>query len=99
METRGTEIVTCPNNTMETRGTEIVTCPNNTMETRGTEIVTCPNFRLQLTPKFIAFKGPSQRRQVLAQGLITFEPADYVDVFKDRGVTSVVQPPALNPKP
>jgi hypothetical protein len=66
------------------------------METRGTQTVTCPNFRAQLTPKFIAFKGPSQHRQVLAQGLITFEPADYVEIFKDRGVTSVVKARALN---
>ena len=51
---------------------------------------------MQLAPKFIAFKGPSQHRQVLAQGLITFEPADYVEIFKERGVTSVVKPRARN---
>mmetsp|Transcript_1249 Transcript_1249/g.2436 ORF Transcript_1249/g.2436 Transcript_1249/m.2436 type:complete len:408 (+) Transcript_1249:285-1508(+) len=42
-------------------------------------------------PKFLAFKGPSARRQKLGPGVYSFTPKDYVQVFKEKGVTGVVR--------
>jgi len=41
--------------------------------------------------KFVAFKGPSSTRERIAPGVFTFTPKDYVDVFKDKGVSCVVR--------
>eukprot|EP00960_Hanusia_phi_P049121 759374-Hanusia_phi.AAC.3 len=41
--------------------------------------------------KFIAFKGPSAKREKIAPGVYTFTPKDYIEVFKDKGVTAVVR--------
>ncbi len=45
----------------------------------------------EICPKFIAFKGPSGRRERLAPGFYTFQPTHYVSVFRERGVTAVVR--------
>lgn len=45
----------------------------------------------EVCPKFIAFKGPSGRRQLLSPGLYSLQPKHYFEVFKDRGVTAVVR--------
>eukprot|EP00293_Proteomonas_sulcata_P005833 CAMPEP_0184322088 /NCGR_PEP_ID=MMETSP1049-20130417/122785_1 /TAXON_ID=77928 /ORGANISM="Proteomonas sulcata, Strain CCMP704" /LENGTH=323 /DNA_ID=CAMNT_0026643111 /DNA_START=52 /DNA_END=1023 /DNA_ORIENTATION=- len=41
--------------------------------------------------KFIAFKGPTGRRQRLTQGLFSHTPRDYVEVFRHHGVTAIVR--------
>ncbi len=41
--------------------------------------------------KFVAFKGPSSVRQRIAPGVFTFTAKDYVEVFKDKGVSCVVR--------
>mmetsp|Transcript_67917 Transcript_67917/g.167728 ORF Transcript_67917/g.167728 Transcript_67917/m.167728 type:complete len:523 (+) Transcript_67917:322-1890(+) len=43
----------------------------------------------QLCPKFIAFKGPSAKRELIAPGFYTFQPHDYFEVFKERNVTAI----------
>lgn len=45
----------------------------------------------QINPKFIAFKGPSGEREEIAPGVFTFQPEDYIDIFRERGVTSIVR--------
>jgi len=39
----------------------------------------------------VAFKGPSAIRERMAPGVFTFTAKDYVDVFKDKGVSCVVR--------
>ena len=41
--------------------------------------------------KFIAFKGPAASREPIVPGMPAFVPEDYVEVFKDKGVTCVVR--------
>lgn len=41
--------------------------------------------------KFVAFKGPSMTRERIAPGVFTFTAKDYVEVFKDKGVSCVVR--------
>ena len=41
--------------------------------------------------KFIAFKGPTQRRYRLAPGLFSHTPKDYVEVFRHHNVSCVVR--------
>lgn len=48
-------------------------------------------FFAELCPKFIAFKGPSGKREKLAPGFYTFQPQDYVDIFRERKVTAIVR--------
>lgn len=42
-------------------------------------------------PKYIAFKGPSDKREKISPGLYTLTPANYIDVFTRKGVTAVVR--------
>eukprot|EP00287_Rhodomonas_sp_CCMP768_P030867 CAMPEP_0202854842 /NCGR_PEP_ID=MMETSP1389-20130828/91209_1 /ASSEMBLY_ACC=CAM_ASM_000865 /TAXON_ID=302021 /ORGANISM="Rhodomonas sp., Strain CCMP768" /LENGTH=381 /DNA_ID=CAMNT_0049533443 /DNA_START=423 /DNA_END=1568 /DNA_ORIENTATION=- len=41
--------------------------------------------------KFVAFKGPSARRQKLGHGVYTFTPKDYIPIFQEKGVCAVVR--------
>ena len=41
--------------------------------------------------KFIAFKGPTNNREPIAPGVYTFTTGDYLDTFKDKGVSAVVR--------
>lgn len=45
----------------------------------------------EVCPKFIAFKGPSAKRELLVPGLWSIQPCDYVEVFKERKVTAIVR--------
>jgi cell division cycle 14 len=45
----------------------------------------------QVTPKFLAFKGPSSVRTQVSAGNFTFTPQFYLDVFASKGVTAVVR--------
>ncbi len=52
-----------------------------------------------VNPKFIAFKGPSDKREKISPGLYTLTAANYIDVFLVRplvsGDSSLVQPACL----
>jgi len=41
--------------------------------------------------KFIAFSGPSATRQEIGDGIYTFTPEDYVDLFRKKGITAIVR--------
>eukprot|EP00294_Goniomonas_avonlea_P009050 CAMPEP_0114556266 /NCGR_PEP_ID=MMETSP0114-20121206/9203_1 /TAXON_ID=31324 /ORGANISM="Goniomonas sp, Strain m" /LENGTH=422 /DNA_ID=CAMNT_0001741471 /DNA_START=402 /DNA_END=1670 /DNA_ORIENTATION=- len=41
--------------------------------------------------KFIAFSGPSATRQEIGDGIYTLTPEDYADLFRKKGVTSIVR--------
>lgn len=41
--------------------------------------------------KFLAFKGPSAKRQKLGPGVYTFTPKDYIQIFKEKKVSAVVR--------
>ena len=44
-----------------------------------------------LSPKFVAFKGPSHRRTKIMPGVYTFSARHYASIFKERGITAVVR--------
>jgi hypothetical protein len=41
--------------------------------------------------KFIAFRGPSAEHKMVGPGVYTLTPSDYIDAFKQKGVTAVVR--------
>ena len=41
--------------------------------------------------KFFAFKGPTEERRMVGPGQFSKTPSDYVDVFKNKNITSVVR--------
>eukprot|EP00283_Hemiselmis_rufescens_P004227 CAMPEP_0173425858 /NCGR_PEP_ID=MMETSP1357-20121228/5465_1 /TAXON_ID=77926 /ORGANISM="Hemiselmis rufescens, Strain PCC563" /LENGTH=300 /DNA_ID=CAMNT_0014389389 /DNA_START=26 /DNA_END=928 /DNA_ORIENTATION=+ len=45
----------------------------------------------KVSPKFIAFKGPSEEKTMIAPGFYTFTPGEYVQVFKEMNVTAIVR--------
>jgi len=45
----------------------------------------------QPCPRFLAFRGPTNRRKRLAPGFETLAPKDYVPIFKAKGVSAVVR--------
>jgi cell division cycle 14 len=45
----------------------------------------------QVSPQFLAFKGPSSVRTQVSAGNFTFPPQFYLDVFASKGVTAVVR--------
>lgn len=44
-----------------------------------------------VSPKFLAFKGPTEKCEDPSMGTYTFPPRHYIDVFLDKGVTAVVR--------
>ena len=71
------EIFTC---TLISFNNQVLSFPGRVMPCAG------PN-----VSKFLAFKGPSAKREKIAPGVYTFTPKDYIEVFKDKGVTAVVR--------
>jgi len=44
-----------------------------------------------ISDKFIAFSSPISRKTEICPGVYTFTPADYVQLFRHRGVTAIVR--------
>ena len=44
-------------------------------------------------PKYIAFKGPSDKREKISPGLYTLTPANYIDVFTVRPLLALPNAP------